>query len=107
MVLSLDEGDISLSAASPLILLFPVVTNERKYCLTQQVIIVENTLSREVVLAGYRNATEEGSRQLTDSTGSGNQGSKDSLLLCQTEHPRPPRSGPLQSAWAIARDLGI
>lgn len=70
MALSLDEGDISLSAASPLILLFPVVTNERKYCLTQQVIIVENALSREVVLAGYRNATEEGSRQLmTDRLG--------------------------------------
>ena len=56
MILSPDEGDISLSAASPLILLFLVVTNERKYCLTQQVIIVENALSREVVLAGYRNA---------------------------------------------------
>lgn len=56
MILSLDEGDISLSAASPLILLFLVVTNERKYCLTQQVIIVENALSREVVLAGCRNA---------------------------------------------------
>lgn len=54
--LSLDESNISLSAVSPLILLFLVVTNERKYCLTQQVMIFRNSLSQEVVLAGDINA---------------------------------------------------
>jgi hypothetical protein len=54
-ILFLDESSISLFAFSPLILLFLVVTNERKR-LTQQVIIVENALSQEVVLAGCRRA---------------------------------------------------
>lgn len=97
-----DESDISLSAASPLILLFLVVTNESKYCLTQQVIIVRNALSREVVLGRYKNAIWEGSGQVDEGQNWEWQGGKWRLTSACS-----PGSCPLELSWAIACDLGI